>query len=83
MEYAWGLSTIMLPNGMLPNGTLLAWIERRGDEFLAALVGAPVADIRPPATRLCASSAKARQWIEDEAAALGLPIQWVANRPGG
>ncbi|HWA80072.1 MAG TPA: hypothetical protein VG848_07145 [Acetobacteraceae bacterium] len=66
---------------MLPNGTLLAWIERRDDEFLAALVGAPVADIRAPATRLCPSPAKARQWIEDEAAALGLPIQWLAGRP--
>jgi hypothetical protein len=58
---------------------LLAWIEPRDDEaFLAAFVGKPVADRRAPATQLFASPDEARQWIEHEAAALGLPVEWVS-----
>ncbi len=69
---------------MLPCGKLLAWVEPRdGDVFLAALVGEDAADIRAPATQLCASHRAARQWIEDEAAALGLPVRWLTRPPGG
>ncbi len=58
---------------------LLAWIESRHDEaFLAAFVGKPLADRRPPATQLFVSPEEARQWVECEAAALGLPVEWVS-----
>ena len=32
---------------------------------------------RAPARQLCSTSDEAREWIEDQAAALGLPIKWV------
>ncbi len=68
---------------MLLSGKLLAWIEPRDDEdFLAALVGEGTADIRAPATQLCSSLSDARQWIEDQAAALGLPVKWMTKPPG-
>jgi hypothetical protein len=67
---------------MLPNGKLLAWIELRDDEeFLAAFVGEAAADVRAPATQLCSSHSGARQWIENQAAAFGLPIKWVTKPP--
>lgn len=63
---------------------LLAWVEpQSGNEFLAAFVGAPVATKRRPATQLCASPEEAQQWIEREASALGLPVEWVSQAPRG
>jgi hypothetical protein len=60
---------------------LLAWVEPRNDvEFLAAFVGG-AATTRAPATQLCVSSAEARQWVEDEAAEVGLPVEWLAAAP--
>jgi hypothetical protein len=60
---------------------LLAWVEARNDdEFLASFVGS-AATRRAPATQLCASPADARQWVEDEAAAVGLPVEWLAAAP--
>jgi hypothetical protein len=48
---------------------------------LAAFVAVPgVADSRgsrPPATQICSSTEDARQWVEDEARAFGLPVEWV------
>jgi hypothetical protein len=68
---------------MLPVGKLLAWIEPRDyGEFVAAFVGAAAARERVPATQPFLSRAEARQWIEDQAAALGLPIEWVPGPPG-
>jgi hypothetical protein len=72
---------------MTPDGKLLAWIERRGaDEFVAAFVGEGAARGSPthpagraPATKLCLSPEDARQWIEDQAAALDLPVKWVSK----
>ena len=66
---------------MPPDGRLRAWIEVQDDAVLAAFVGVPGAAgprvSRPPATQLCSSAADARQWIEDEARAFGLPVEWV------
>jgi hypothetical protein len=74
---------------MLPSGKLLAWIETLGaDEFIAAFVGegalpAPHYDVsgRAPATQLCSSIDDARQWIQDQAKAFNLPVQWMEAVP--
>jgi hypothetical protein len=59
---------------------LLAWIERRdGDEVEAAFVAAATKARRAPATQSCSSVGEARQWVENEAAALGAPVEWVAR----
>jgi hypothetical protein len=73
---------------MPSSGTLVAWIELRGDDqCLAAFVGAygprRVPTGRAPATQLCSSQADARQWVEDQATALGLPVEWLAEAPRG
>jgi hypothetical protein len=61
---------------------LIAWIEpRTSNEYLAAFVSAPAAKARPPATQVCSSPDHARQWVEDEAAALGVSVQWVSGSP--
>jgi hypothetical protein len=69
---------------MKPSGNLLAWIEPGGtDEFIGAFVGEDAAPGpapgRAPATQLCASPDEARQWVEEQAAELGLPIKWVGD----
>lgn len=64
---------------------LLAWIDRCGTaEFVGAFVGegavsGAIPDFpgRAPATRQCHSPDEARQWIEREAEAFGVPIKWV------
>jgi len=64
------------------NGKLLAWVESHGDdEYLAAFVGASAARHRDPATQLCSSAGDARQWVEGEAAALDVPVEWVSEAP--
>jgi hypothetical protein len=73
-----------------PPGSLLAWINQcKGDAFVAALIGegaVPGAykDFpgRMPATQHCSSHDEAKQWIEDQAAALDLPVKWVSGIPG-
>jgi hypothetical protein len=63
------------------SGKLVAWIEpRNNDEFLAAF-GAAAVPGRPPAVQTCSSPAEAKRWIEDQAAALELPIEWVNGAP--
>jgi hypothetical protein len=70
---------------MTPCGKLRAWIERYSeDKYLAAFIGVAalpgghmVPAGRPPATQICSSSNSARQWVESEAAAFGLPVEWV------
>jgi hypothetical protein len=61
------------------SGKLLAWIEPGGDddELVAAFVGGGAPD-RAPATRVCATPDEAREWVETEAYALGVPVHWVA-----
>jgi hypothetical protein len=58
-------------------GKVLAWIEQRGCEFLAAFHSAAVPD-RPPARQVFPSSHEAKAWVEKEAAALGASVEWVA-----
>ena len=65
---------------MLDGAKLLAWIEpQANDEFLAAYVGSAATE-RAPATQICRSSDEARDWVRNEAAALGVPIHWVSDR---
>lgn len=74
---------------MTLRGNLLAWIEPYGSgEFMGAFVGEhAVLDPpspgprRAPATKLCPSPEEARQWVENQAMALGLPIKWVSQFP--
>lgn len=66
---------------MQPGGRLCAWIETKGGTVCVAFVGVPNGAThlhlsRQPATRSCTSRREARRWIEAEAAALGLPIEW-------
>jgi hypothetical protein len=76
---------------MTLNGSLLAWIESRGaDEFVGAFVGEGAARDdkrnlpgRAPATQVCSSPDEARQWVEEQAAALALPVKWVNGLPRG
>ena len=66
---------------MSQKSKLLAWVEPRGDQaFLAAFVSGAATE-RLPATQLCTSPDDARQWIEDEAATLGLPVEWLDSAP--
>jgi hypothetical protein len=61
-------------------GKVLAWIEEQGrDESLAAFRSAAVPG-RPPATRVCPSPHQAKAWVEQEAAALGASVEWVAAK---
>jgi hypothetical protein len=74
---------------MRPFGNLLAWIKPcKADQYVAAFVGeGAVAGAykdfpgRAPAARFCTSLDEARQWIEEQAAALDLPVKWVSEIP--
>jgi hypothetical protein len=71
-------------------GRLRAWVERKpGGKFLAGFVGVVVtpdgriaAADRAPATQVCRSPEEAREWIEDEASAFGLPVEWIESAAG-
>jgi hypothetical protein len=56
-------------------------MEVQDDAVLAAFVGVPGVAYsrvsRPPATQLCSSAEDARQRVEGEAMAFGLPVEWV------
>jgi hypothetical protein len=77
------------PFVMILDGNLLAWVEPRGaGEFVGAFIGeGAAADAhsrfpgRAPATQACSSLEEARQWVEDQAAALDLPVKWVRAAP--
>jgi hypothetical protein len=50
--------------------------SRNGDKLTAAfVVGA--ATHRAPATRMCTSPDEGRRWVESEAAAIGIPVEWI------
>ena len=67
---------------MSENNKLLAWIEPHADDvYRAAFVGKAAAEHRDPATRLCGSIDDARQWVEGEAAAIDVPVEWVNEPP--
>ena len=66
----------------MPDNKLLALIEPRSDqEFTAAFVSIPTADRRDPATYTCAPPREAREWVQVQAAALGLPVEWTKSSP--
>ena len=67
----------------MPTSKLLAWIEpRNGDrEYTAAFVSFLTASQRAPGTRRCGSVDEARQWVEREAAAFGVPVEWTDRSP--
>jgi hypothetical protein len=67
----------------MPSDKLLAWVEpRSGDQaFTAAFVSVPTASRRAPATYSCDSPREAREWVEVQAAALGIPVEWTDDRP--
>ena len=61
---------------------LIAWIERRAPyEFIAAFVASTMASTRKPAVRRCSSHDEARHWVEAEAAAFDVPVEWVDRAP--
>ena len=61
----------------LSDNKLIAWVAPNGAyEYEAAFRAAGV-PTRAPATQMCSSKDEARQWVEDEAAALDVPVAWV------
>jgi hypothetical protein len=65
-------------------GKIRAWIEHcTKDGVLAAFVGVPGEGDPPlqrlPATRLCVSLDEAKKWVEAEAMAIGVPVEWVSQ----
>jgi hypothetical protein len=59
-------------------GGLLAWVIAHADHtFTAAFVGAD-ARSRNPASQVHASHDDAARWVEAEAAAIGLSIEWIS-----
>jgi len=66
---------------MVGTWALLAWLEPEDAAVKAAFVAA--GSDRPPATRRCGSPEEARQWVEDEAAAVGVPVTWTEAPRGG
>ena len=65
----------------MPDSKILAWVEPQGDLHVAAFVAMPVARLRRPAKRTCASPQDAREWVEREADSVGLPVEWVEQAP--
>ena len=76
---------------MKPHGNLFASIKPRSpNEFVAAFVGEGTVpggyeDFRgrAPAAKLCSSPDQAWRWVEEQAAALDLPVKWVRDIPRG
>jgi hypothetical protein len=66
---------------MKTSGTLLAWIAPHGDEYVAAIVGAGALHGRTPATQTCKSQSRAIEWVQEEAAAVDLPVEWLEAAP--
>jgi hypothetical protein len=70
----------------MDDGRLRAWIETRGGQpgVVAAFIGVPPGSDTPvsrlPATRHCTSQTEAKQWVENEARALGdVEVEWVSG----
>jgi hypothetical protein len=75
---------------MMPSGKLRAWVEKYSeDKYLAAFIGVVslpggkmAAAGRSPATNIFSSPGLARRWVESEAIAFGLPVEWVEGATG-
>jgi len=61
----------------MPHHRLLAWIEPKDDNHCTAALVTATAHHRLPAMRDCGSLEEARAWVEDEAAALRVPVIWT------
>ncbi len=59
-------------------GALRAWIDIEDDKVVGAFTSNDEAT-RAPAKRRFHSPEEARHWVESEAAALGLPVEWVTS----
>jgi hypothetical protein len=60
------------------SGKLIAWIEPHGPyKFTAVFVSSAMASRRAPATNHFGSPDEAREWVEREAAALDVPVEWT------
>jgi hypothetical protein len=61
---------------------LIAWIEQQpSGEFIASFVASAVASKRNPAVRRCLSRHEARHWVQAEATAFEVPVEWVDRAP--
>ena len=56
---------------------LLAWVERRGGDYLASFVAEATAQQRAPAVRPFNSQVEARQWVMQEAHAVRASVKWI------
>jgi hypothetical protein len=60
---------------------LPGWVRPHGDcIFFASFVGGGATN-RLPATQLCNSPNEANHWIEEEAAEISAPIEWLNATP--
>jgi hypothetical protein len=74
---------------MIPNGALLAWVEPYdSNHFMGAFVGKDAVRAscghrpgRAPATRVFSSLSEAREWVDEQGAAFGVPVKWVRDPP--
>ena len=63
---------------MTSNDKFLAWIKSHGPgEFTAVFVSSAVASRRAPATHRFGSPDEARDWVNREAEAIGVPVEWA------
>jgi hypothetical protein len=63
---------------MTSSDKFLAWIEPRGPhEFTAVFVSSAMASRRAPATHHFGSPDEARAWVNREAEAIGVPVEWT------
>jgi hypothetical protein len=62
---------------MTSSDKLLAWIRPHGHGFEAAFVSSAMASRRAPATHRFGSPDEARDWVNREAEALCVPVEWT------
>jgi hypothetical protein len=58
---------------------MIAWIEQRGGDCVAAFVAESTAERRAPAVRQFASRDEARRWVIQEADAVQASVEWVTD----
>jgi len=63
---------------MTRGSKLLAWVDPRTLGVLAVYIGGD-ATAQQPATKVCSSTDEAHAWVEAQAAALGLQVEWLSG----
>lgn len=59
---------------------VVAWLEPSDNgAVLAAFASKETVGRRPPAFRRCLTPEEGRRWVEREAAALNVPVCWMAE----